>query len=100
MAMAASFAIQSWIEGGVVAAVIILNIAIGFYQEYKAVKRMDALMSLASPTANVVRGGNRKTIPTRDVVPGDLVELKTGDTVPADIRYGAIILKFTPHQIT
>lgn len=84
--MAVSFGIRSWIEGGVVAAIIILNITIGFQQEFKAEKTMDSLRSLSSPTANAVRDGKTISIPTAEVVPGDMVELKTGDTVPADIR--------------
>lgn len=87
MAMTVSFAIQSWIEGGVIAGVIILNIVVGFFQEFNAEKTMDSLRSLSSPTANVVREGETFNIPTADLVPGDLVELKLGDTVPADLRY-------------
>merc|ERR1711977_302559 len=86
MAMVVSFAIQSWIEGGVITGVIVLNIVVGFFQEYNAEKTMDSLRSLASPTANVVRGGQTINIPTAELVPGDLVELKLGDTVPADVR--------------
>jgi Na+-exporting ATPase len=85
--MAVSFAIQSWIEGGVVTAIILLNVVIGFVQEFKAEKTMDSLRSLSSPTASAVRDGRTVTVPTIEVVPGDLIELKTGDTVPADIRY-------------
>jgi Na+-exporting ATPase len=85
--MAVSFAIQSWIEGGVVTAIILLNIVIGFVQEFNAEKTMDSLRSLSSPTASAVRDGKTVTIPTVEVVLGDLIELKTGDTVPADIRY-------------
>ncbi|KAF4456193.1 putative ENA5-Plasma membrane P-type ATPase involved in Na+ and Li+ efflux [Fusarium austroafricanum] len=86
LAMAASFGIQSWIEGGVVAAVIILNIVVGFFQEFQAAKTMDSLRSLSSPTAHAVRDGNNQVIMTAEIAPGDLVELKTGDTIPADIR--------------
>ncbi|RII21309.1 hypothetical protein CUC08_Gglean000471 [Alternaria sp. MG1] len=85
-AMAVSFAIQSWIEGGVVTAIILLNVVIGFVQEFNAEKTMDSLRSLSSPTATAARDGKTVTIPTIEVVPGDLIELKTGDTVPADIR--------------
>ncbi|KAF1811994.1 Na(+)/Li(+)-exporting P-type ATPase [Eremomyces bilateralis CBS 781.70] len=84
--MAVSFGIKSWIEGGVIGAVIILNITIGFFQEFKAEKTMDSLRSLSSPTAMTVRAGKASTIPTVEVVPGDLVEVKTGDTIPADLR--------------
>lgn len=86
LAMAVSFSIRSWIEGGVVAFVIALNIIVGFFQEYSAEKTMDSLRSLSSPTGNVVRNGDSMVIPSGEIVPGDLVELKMGDTVPADVR--------------
>jgi P-type E1-E2 ATPase len=60
-----------------------LNIVIGFGQEYNAEKTMDSLRNLASPTACVIRDGNSITIPNVEAVPGDIVVLKTGDTVPA-----------------
>lgn len=86
MAMVVSLAIMSWIEGGVIAGVIVLNIVVGFFQEFRAEKTMDSLRSLSSPTANVVRDGQTINVPTAELVPGDLVELKLGDTVPADLR--------------
>ena len=87
MAMVVSLAIKSWIEGGVIAGVIALNIVVGFFQEFNAEKTMDSLRSLSSPTANVIRDGQNVNIPTAELVVGDLVELKLGDTVPADVRY-------------
>lgn len=84
--MAVSFGIKSWIEGGVVAFVIGLNVVVGFFQEYSAEKTMDSLRSLSSPTATVVRGGDSKVVPSVQIVPGDLVEIKVGDTIPADVR--------------
>ena len=86
LAMAVSFGIQSWIEGGVIAAVIVLNIVVGFFQEYAAEKTMESLHSLSSPTGTVSRDGYTSSIPSADIVPGDMVELRTGDTVPADLR--------------
>ncbi|KYK60801.1 sodium P-type ATPase [Drechmeria coniospora] len=86
LAMAASFGIQSWIEGGVISAVIVLNIVVGFFQELKAAKTMDSLRSLSSPTAQAIRNGNNETVVTAEIVPGDVVEVKTGDTIPADMR--------------
>lgn len=58
--MALSFGISDYIEGGVLAAVIFLNVTVGFWQEYRAEKRMDALRALSSPSAMVLRDG--KTI--------------------------------------
>ena len=86
LAMAVSFGIQSWIEGGVIAGVIFINIAVGFFQEFHAAKTMDSLKSLSSPTAMAVRDGQSVSVPTTEIVPGDMVELKTGDTIPADVR--------------
>ena len=86
LAMAVSFGIQSWIEGGVITAVIILNIIVGFFQEFQAEKTMDSLRSLSSPTASAIREGRIIVVPTAEIVPGDMVEMKTGDTIPADIR--------------
>ncbi|KAJ5972919.1 ATPase P-type K/Mg/Cd/Cu/Zn/Na/Ca/Na/H-transporter [Penicillium vulpinum] len=86
IAMAVSFGIKSWIEGGFIAAVIALNIVVGVYQDYAAEKTMDSLRSLSSPTGVVSRDGKTATVPANEIVPGDMVELKVGDTVPADVR--------------
>lgn len=84
--MALSYGVTDYVEGGIITAVIALNVLIGFYQEYQAEKKMDSLRALSSPTANVLRGGNIVTVPSAQVVPGDVVLIKTGDTVPADLR--------------
>lgn len=84
--MAVSFGIESFIEGGVIAAVIGLNIVVGVYQDYGAEKTMDSLRSLSSPTGTVTRDGKTSTIPANEIVPGDMIELKVGETVPADLR--------------
>lgn len=86
MAMAVTFAIKSWIEAGVVTTVVVINIIVGFFQEYSAEKTMDSLRSLSSPTATVIRSGHVKVARSADLVPGDVIELKTGDTIPADLR--------------
>ncbi|KAJ5946160.1 hypothetical protein N7454_002999 [Penicillium verhagenii] len=86
IAMAVSFGIQSWIEGGFIAAVIALNVVVGVYQDFAAEKTMDSLRSLSSPTGVVTRDGKTATVPANEIVPGDMVELKVGDTVPADLR--------------
>ena len=84
--MALSYGVTDYIEGGVITAVIVLNVLIGFYQEFQAEKKMDSLRSLSSPSAAVLRDGHQETVPSADVVPGDIVQIKTGDTVPADLR--------------
>ncbi|KAH6609820.1 potassium sodium efflux p-type atpase [Trichoderma cornu-damae] len=100
-AMALSFGIQDYIEGGVLAFVIFLNVTIGFWQEYRAEKRMDALRALSSPSAMVLRDGHTQVIPNSEVVPGDIVLLKMGDTVPADLRlFEAMNLACEEAQLT
>ncbi|KAL8667340.1 MAG: hypothetical protein Q9168_007289 [Polycauliona sp. 1 TL-2023] len=86
LAMALSYGVTDYIEGGVITAVIVLNVAIGFYQEFQAEKKMDSLRALSSPTAAVLRDGHISTVPSGEVVPGDIVQVKTGDTIPADLR--------------
>lgn len=86
ISMAISFGIRDWIAGGVIGGVIGINVVVGFIQEYNAEKTMDSLRSLSSPTARVIRNGSDETIPSIEVVPGDLVVVKVGDTIPADLR--------------
>lgn len=62
-AMGLSFGVGDFIEGGVLAAVIVLNVSIGFFQEYGAEKKMDALRSLSAPSATVLRDGKTSVIP-------------------------------------
>ncbi|KAM3074269.1 potassium/sodium eff [Clarireedia jacksonii] len=85
-AMSLSFGVGDYIEGGVLLAVIILNVLIGFFQEFRAEQKMDSLRLLSSPSASVLRDGKVDVVPSAQVVPGDIVLLKMGDTVPADLR--------------
>lgn len=86
ISMVIALAIKDWISGGVIAGVVGINIGVGFVQELKAEKTMGSLRSLSSPTARVTRDGDDATIPAEEVVPGDIVHIKVGDTVPADLR--------------
>lgn len=85
-ALALSFGVKNFIEGAVIAAVIFLNTTVGFFQEYRAEKTMDSLRQLSSPTALVIRNGESTAIPAQRVVPGDVVMIKTGDVISADMR--------------
>jgi hypothetical protein len=61
--MALSFGVGDYVEGGVLTAVIVLNVSIGFFQEFKAEKKMDSLRALSSPSASVLRDGKNEIIP-------------------------------------
>lgn len=75
-----------FIEGGVITAVITLNIVLGFVQDFKAEKDMKALQGLAAPTCKVIRNGKVESIKAETLVCGDIVQLSVGDVVPADLR--------------
>jgi magnesium-transporting ATPase (P-type) len=86
LALAASFAIKAWIEGGVLAALILINVVIGTFQDLQAARTIASLNSLNSPTARVIRDGSSISIDASQIVPGDIIELKVGDVIPADAR--------------
>ncbi|MFP4316153.1 MAG: cation-translocating P-type ATPase [Desulfovibrionales bacterium] len=75
-----------WVDTGVILSVVIINALIGYLQEGKAEKAMEAIRGMLSPRATVLRNGEEQEIPARDLVPGDMVVLKAGDRVPADMR--------------
>lgn len=77
---------QHFTDAIVIFGVIILNAAIGTFQESQAEKAMEALLEMAAPRAKVKRNGSIEIIPAREIVPGDILLFETGDKVPADIR--------------
>jgi Ca2+-transporting ATPase len=66
--------------------IVLLNAAVGVFQEYRAERAVAALREMSAPLARVIRDGSEQEIPTRDLVPGDIILLAAGDVVPADIR--------------
>ena len=74
------------IDALAIGVIVVINALIGFVQEYKAQKSMDALKEMAAPQAMTLRDGEWNKIPAHDLVPGDILKLETGDVVPADLR--------------
>lgn len=74
------------IDTTIIMAVVIANGIIGFIQEGKAEKALEAIREMLAPTASVLRNGQRYSVKGEDLVPGDIVLLEAGDKVPADIR--------------
>ncbi|MFW6135289.1 MAG: cation-translocating P-type ATPase [Chloroflexota bacterium] len=81
-----SFAFGEVVEGIAVLVVILINAAIGFVTELRAVRSMEALQELSEVDAKVLRGGQPQEIPAQDVVPGDVLLFEGGDVVTADLR--------------
>lgn len=91
LAAAVSFVVaiyehESFFEPILIVAIVVLNAVIGLIQESKAEKALDALRSMSSPAAVVIREGQKQKIPASQLVPGDLIEIQAGDFVPADAR--------------
>ncbi len=77
---------QQVLEAIAITAILLLNGVLGFVQEYRAERSLEALKELAAPTATVIRDGSEREVPARDLVPGDIVVLEAGDRIPADGR--------------
>jgi magnesium-transporting ATPase (P-type) len=75
-----------WVDSAVIFGVVVINAIIGFVQEGKAERALDAIRGMLSPCAQVLREGRRQSLPAAQLVPGDIVFLVSGDRVPADLR--------------
>ena len=75
-----------WIDASVILGVVLINAVIGFVQEGKAENALKAIRQMLSPNAMVLRNGKHITILAKELVPGDVVMLQSGDKVPADLR--------------
>jgi len=78
--------LETYADAIVIAAIVILVAVAGFTQEYRAEKALEALKKLAAPKAHVMREGREMILPAREVVPGDILVLESGDLVSADAR--------------
>ncbi|MBR9866916.1 MAG: cation-transporting P-type ATPase [Oceanospirillales bacterium] len=74
------------VDSGVIVAVVLINALVGFFQEGKAEKAIDAVRNMLSQQAVVTRNGHRQQVSAEELVPGDIVFIQTGDRVPADLH--------------
>ena len=101
VAAAISAALREFTEGIVIMAIVVLNAVLGVTQESRAEKALAALKKLAAPNARVRRDGVTVTVPTRELVPGDVVLIEAGDHIPADMRVvEAVTLKVEEVALT
>lgn len=75
-----------WPDFIIITALLLINAALGYWQDRKAANALSALQKGLAPTANVLRDGHWSTVPAAQLVPGDVVRVRLGDVVPADIR--------------
>ena len=74
------------LEALVIAVIVLFAVLLGFVQEHRAERALEALRHMAAPVAHAIRDGVETTLPARDLVPGDVVVLRAGDRIPADAR--------------
>jgi Ca2+-transporting ATPase len=86
IAAAISIVLSDWKDAIAILSIVILNAVLGFVQEYRAEKAMVALKRMSAPAVKVRRYGRMLQIASRELVPGDIILLDVGDTVPADAR--------------
>jgi len=86
IATVVSMLIGEILDATVIVAIVFACVILGFTQEYRAEKALEALKKLAAPTATVLRNGRIMEIPAKEVVPGDIILIEAGDRIPADAR--------------
>ncbi len=85
-ASAISAFLHEWVDAAVIMAAVLIQVVIGFIQEYKAQSSLQALQQVIALSARVVRSGTEQVVPAQELVPGDIVWMAAGDKVPADVR--------------
>ena len=85
-ATALSLFLGEVLDAIVILAIVFACAVLGFVEEYRSERALELLKEMAAPTATVIRSGTEKEIPARELVPGDVVVLRIGDKVPADLR--------------
>jgi len=86
LATALSAFLGHGVEAIAITVIVLFAVILGFIQEFRAERAIEALREMAAPSATVIRDGRDERVPAHDLVPGDLIVLSTGDKVPADSR--------------
>jgi len=86
IASGAEGSIDEYVDAITIGAIVVLNAVVGFVQEYRSEKAMEAMKKLTAPKARLLREGKEVLLPAREVVPGDIALLESGDRIPADGR--------------
>jgi Ca2+-transporting ATPase len=86
IATALSAFLGEGVDAIAIAVIVVFAVVLGFIQEYRAERAIEALREMAAPTAAVLRNGEEEEIPAREVVPGDVLILRAGDKIPSDAR--------------
>ncbi|MCI0613999.1 HAD-IC family P-type ATPase, partial [bacterium] len=86
VAVGLSIILGHTIEAIAITAILLFAVVLGFLQEYRAERALEALQQMAAPRATVVRDGHEFEIPAREIVPGDVILIRAGNKIPADAR--------------
>lgn len=86
IAIVLSALIGELVDGAIIGIIVVFCVLLGFVQEYRAERALEALKKMLSPTITVLRGGKEEEVPSKELVPGDILLLEAGDKIPADAR--------------
>ena len=81
-----SLVARDWVDFAIIVVMLLINAGVGFLEEYKADNAIAALKQTLALTARVLRDGAWRTVPARELVPGDIVQVRLGNIIPADVK--------------
>jgi len=86
VAIVLSAVVGEVVDAAIIAVIVVFCAILGFIQEYRAERALEALKKMLTPTITVLRGGKEEEVPSKELVPGDILLLESGDRIPADAR--------------
>lgn len=86
LAIILSAVVGEIVDAAIIMVIVLFCAVLGFIQEYRAERAMEALKKMLSPTITAIRGGREEEVPSKELVPGDILLLEAGDRIPADVR--------------